>query len=202
MGLQIGITPDGSRKWARKNRLSYSESYFNGAVIAGNLVKHSLGRGDISRIVFYGLSAENVRERKLEEVGAVIIGLNYGLILFSQIKGISVSCFGDESFERASNLFKLSSFQVDPKMNVDLLVNYSPDWDFKTRPIRTSRIPTLDLVIRTEPEARRLSGFLPLQSANAQLYFPTCFWPEFTLEKFDKIIEDFKAKHIGRIPHK
>jgi undecaprenyl diphosphate synthase len=57
----------------------------------------------------------------------------------------------------------------------------------------TAGLPPVDLIIRTGGE-QRLSGYLPWQSAYAELYFTNKFLPEFTVEEFEKAIIDFSSR--------
>jgi len=40
----------------------------------------------------------------------------------------------------------------------------------------------------------RLSNFLPLQEAYAELYFPKIYWPDFDKKQFDLALEEFKKR--------
>ena len=191
--LQIGIIPDGNRKWARKSGLSLPESYIHGAKIAEQLINHSLERGDVGRIVFYALAKSNLELRTQEEVDAILRGIKTGIDLFKKIEGVSVCSLGDNTCRKVKEFFNIKQNNDSTKLPVNLLINYSPQWDLETQPIRTNIIPPLDLIIR--PREYRLSGFLPVQSSNAQLYFPNCYWAEFDSSQFDKIVSDFKAHH-------
>ncbi|MCX8158653.1 MAG: undecaprenyl diphosphate synthase family protein, partial [Candidatus Diapherotrites archaeon] len=56
-----------------------------------------------------------------------------------------------------------------------------------------------DLLIRTSG-TKRLSGFLPYQSAYSEIYFSDKLWPEFTEKDFDIAIEDYyqRKRNFGR----
>lgn len=58
----------------------------------------------------------------------------------------------------------------------------------------TAEVPDVDLLIRTSGELR-LSNFLLLQSAYAELYFTPTLWPDFTAEEFRRAIDDFGRRH-------
>ncbi len=51
----------------------------------------------------------------------------------------------------------------------------------------------VDLVIRTSGE-RRLSNFLPLQTAYAELYFTDVYWPDFSDEEYLRALADFAGR--------
>lgn len=50
-----------------------------------------------------------------------------------------------------------------------------------------------DLIVRTSGE-RRTSNFLPWQATYSEWAFPKCFWPEFSKEDFDQILDDYKNR--------
>jgi len=54
-------------------------------------------------------------------------------------------------------------------------------------------VPPIDLVIRTGG-MRRLSGFFPLQTTYAELYFTDLLWPEFSREELKKALEWYEAQ--------
>lgn len=54
----------------------------------------------------------------------------------------------------------------------------------------TAGLPPVDLIIRTGGE-QRLSGYLPWQSAYAELFFTPKYLPEFGPEEFEKAVLDF-----------
>jgi undecaprenyl diphosphate synthase len=51
-------------------------------------------------------------------------------------------------------------------------------------------MPDPDLIIRTSGEFR-LSNFLLLQSAYAEIVFSTVFWPDFTKEQLELALTEF-----------
>ncbi len=57
----------------------------------------------------------------------------------------------------------------------------------------THDMPDPDLVIRTSGECR-LSNFLMLQSAYAEIYISNLLWPEFDADEFKKALEDFAGR--------
>jgi len=57
----------------------------------------------------------------------------------------------------------------------------------------SNSVPDLDLVIRTSGE-ERLSGFMPLQSSYAELYFSDKLWPDFTKKDLRKALLDYSKR--------
>lgn len=73
-------------------------------------------------------------------------------------------------------------------INVDNL-----DYSFFSRYLYTQDLPDPDLIIRTSGE-HRLSNFLLLQSAYAEIYFTPVLWPDFGEEDFYSALTDYAAR--------
>jgi len=57
----------------------------------------------------------------------------------------------------------------------------------------TCGLPDVDLLIRTGGE-KRLSNFMLWQSAYTELYFSPLFWPDFSEEEIQKILNDYSTR--------
>ena len=55
-------------------------------------------------------------------------------------------------------------------------------------------LPDVDLLIRTSGELR-LSNFMMYQASYAEFYFPKVYFPDFTVEEFDKAIIEFNKRN-------
>jgi undecaprenyl diphosphate synthase len=81
-------------------------------------------------------------------------------------------------------------------IKVNLLVNYHWEWDLagiKAGRIRSWEVPRLDLIARWGG-GRRLSGFLPAQSAFADFYVIDDYWPDFSPEHLDRALTWFREQ--------
>ena len=67
------------------------------------------------------------------------------------------------------------------------------DWERFSGYLDTSELPDPDLLIRTSGESR-LSNFLLLQSAYAEMIFSPVYWPDFSREHFIQAIECFRQR--------
>ncbi|MDR0742652.1 MAG: di-trans,poly-cis-decaprenylcistransferase [Puniceicoccales bacterium] len=76
-------------------------------------------------------------------------------------------------------------------------------WEDFEQYLYTKDLPDPDLIIRTSGE-QRLSNFLLLQSAYAELYFTKTHWPDFNEEEFLLAIEDYgtRERRMGKINDK
>jgi undecaprenyl diphosphate synthase len=69
----------------------------------------------------------------------------------------------------------------------------SCNWTQFSRYLDTADIPDPDLLIRTSGETR-LSNFLLLQCAYAEMFFSPVLWPDFSREHFLEAIESFRGR--------
>ncbi|MGW7366969.1 polyprenyl diphosphate synthase [Streptomyces sp. NPDC054841] len=65
------------------------------------------------------------------------------------------------------------------------------------RHLYTSGQPDPDLVIRTSG-AQRLSGFMPWQGFQSELYFCSALWPDLTRDDFDAALESYRLRSRTR----
>ncbi|MGA2053033.1 MAG: isoprenyl transferase [Opitutales bacterium] len=69
----------------------------------------------------------------------------------------------------------------------------SLDWPRFASYLYTADLPDPDLIIRTSGESR-LSNFLLLQAAYAEMYFSPVYWPEFARAHLVEAIESYKRR--------
>jgi len=67
------------------------------------------------------------------------------------------------------------------------------DWPTFSSHLYTHGLPDPDLIIRTSGE-HRLSNFLLLQGAYAEIYFTELCWPEFQKADFQNAIRDYQGR--------
>ncbi len=67
------------------------------------------------------------------------------------------------------------------------------DEDALFQSLYTAGLPQLDLLIRTGGE-KRLSNFMLLQAAYAELYFTEVYWPDFSEKKYIEALKEFQRR--------
>ena len=72
----------------------------------------------------------------------------------------------------------------------DLEINENTIYEY----LYTKDFPKVDLLIRPGGE-KRLSNYLLLESAYAELYFMDKYWPDFNEDDLDKAIEDYNHRN-------
>lgn len=195
----VGLIPDGNRRWAEARGLPRSRGYAEGIEPGLRLLDVCRGLG-IQEVSVYGFTKENVH-RPADQVNA----FRRACSEFAQRvvgAGAAFRVLGDtRSAMFPAALVPYAAKRSDGDVRVNLLVNYSWQWDLlATRagsteghhPAGTSDvrsllasgdIPRVDLVVRWGGR-RRLSGFLPVQCAYADLHVIDTLWPDSTPEEF------------------
>jgi len=69
----------------------------------------------------------------------------------------------------------------------------SLDWEKLSGFLDTKDIPDPDLIIRTSGE-HRLSNFLLLQGAYAEIYVTQTYWPDFNEAAFQQALDSYYAR--------
>ena len=86
-------------------------------------------------------------------------------------------------------------------MKINFLINYSWQWDLGLQQggigpaLKTRDISRVDLIIRWGGR-RRLSGFLPVQSAYADFYIVDDLWPDFKETHVKEALEWYDRQDI------
>jgi len=204
----VGVVPDGNRRYARKAGISKRDGYrlgVEGALAVVGWCGEEGGR--LGSAV--GASHDNFVRRPTDEQQC----LDEALVRFCEgvvaLPGTALHVFGDAAavsdglpgrarlmeFERAPRI-------ADAALTVHVGANDSSESEV-TALLRAARthgvdrvaeapgdfllsagVPAVDLVVRTGGQ-QRLSGFLPFQSAYAELWFTATLWPEFRRDELD-----------------
>jgi len=186
----IGIIPDGNRRWAEQRGLPRSAGYAAGIDPGVRLLPLARRLG-IEEVSAYGFTKENVR-RPSDQVAAFqaacvefahrMLEAGAGLLVVGDTKS--------PAFPAALRRFAQVRSQGTPRLN--LLVNYGWRWDLTAgmrqreqsgsrrdplRALGSHQVSRIDLVIRWGGR-RRLSGFLPVQCAYADIVVVDTLWPD------------------------
>ena len=210
--IHVGIVPDGNRRWARRNGVSLLEAYLRGYRNVKMLSKELYNRS-VRVVSVYGVSAENCEKRSPEEkkiIEKVAIHALRDLRSdeFVRTRDIAVRVLGWPSrlSEAVATEAEITTRELDRGRGglFVLLICYSGraeiEWYSARGMIPPSLLlPPVDLVIRTGG-VRRLSGFLPVASDYAELYFSDKLWPDFGLQDIEKALSWFsmQKRNFGR----
>lgn len=220
----VAIIMDGNGRWAEKRGLKRSMGHKEGAVTLERLALHAKRMG-IKFLSVYAFSTDNFKRSKeevdflmnllveyftkkmktliKEGVKVVISGARTGLrddvldaIDSIQEKtkdnkeatlNICLNYGGQEEIIRAAERYHedlVSGKETVGKMNRDDFYKYMDNGDF----------PPIDIMIRTGGE-KRLSNFMLYQLMYAELYFLDTYFPDFSNEEFDSVIDNFYGRN-------
>jgi len=220
----IGLIMDGNRRWAHGRGLPIIEGYKAGSEKLFECIQFFLEK-NIPIISIYALTIDNFTKRNKNELDSFI---EYALTALDSReewfceKKIRVIVIGTLSLLEKS-LAKRVERLVEKTKNNDKMILYvlflysylndiaaitSTKNSYSTNEVISSQkimselqsreIPALDLVIRTG-NVRRLSGFLPIQSAYAEILFIPYLWPDVTRDTLEDAIDYIKTvkKNFG-----
>ena len=197
----IGIIPDGNRRWAEARGLDRAEGYGWGIDPGFRLldVARKLGVEEVS---VYGFTKENVRRAPTQVAAFCAACTEVARRLVAE--GAAVLAVGDADSAVFPDALRPLARQRSPgDIRINLLVNYGWKWDLfgsaRRRPrgagasarsaegsasrLGSSHVSRIDLVIRWGGR-RRLSGFLPVQCAYADIYVIDTLWPDMHVDEF------------------
>jgi undecaprenyl diphosphate synthase len=205
----LGLIPDGSRRWAKKENKSYLEAYIQAMDLLYSFIDYSFSKNIPIQSV-YALSKENLK-RSTSDLEAVFKAEIY---FFSELIPkltekwkCQVSHAGDSSIlplEYKGALEKTCRASKDNLHNsgkkLYILAGYSP-WDEIKVALQADKSSEkmrdnfwvqedVDLIIRTG-YGKLISNFLPLQSSYAELAFIPKLFNDMTIADLRETIEGY-----------
>jgi len=212
----IAIIMDGNRRWARERGLASIEGHRKVAEeTLEPLIEHAALRG-VKYMTFWAFSTENWNRSETEITGILSIFRHVINKQWQRLhdKGVRIQVIGDTSRFPEDIQSSLRNVVEQTKNNTKITTVFALNYggrDELLRAINTLRgseiitakildghldtagIPDPEFVIRTGGE-QRLSGFLLWQIEYAELAFPSWYMPDFTPEKLDELLEEYKKR--------
>ncbi len=219
----IAIIMDGNGRWGRKKGKSRNFGHLNGIKVIEKIVKESL-KIKIPTLTFYTFSTENWKRPK-KEISFLfrLIDHYFNKEISNLIKNnIRINIIGNTKTLPKKVRFRLLESMRRTKKCKKILVNLAINYGSKDEIIKaaqmtkvknkkitvknfednlyTKGISNPDILIRTGGK-KRLSNFLLWQLAYSELYFIDKLWPDFNINDYRKIIENFKRvkRNFGNI---
>ncbi|MEX0939711.1 MAG: undecaprenyl diphosphate synthase family protein [Pirellulales bacterium] len=208
----IGVIPDGNRRWAEAHGLPKHVGYAYGLAPALELMESCAELG-ISEMTFYGFTHDNTKRATVQRKAfqqACIEAVHR----LSRLD-VELLVVGDTD----SRMFpsELTEFTRRRRfgrggMKVNLLVNYSWQWDLnqalsshngrrlsvndrQLMGLGSEDVSRIDLVIRWGGR-RRLSGFLPIQTVYADLCVIEALWPDYERQHLETAMEWYQVQDV------
>ncbi|MCH7828569.1 di-trans,poly-cis-decaprenylcistransferase [Patescibacteria group bacterium] len=220
----IVLFPDGNRRWARERGMDALEGHRVGYEKAVQLVDWCQERGVKALTMFgFSTENWNRTEREVTYLMRLLeTGLVQQLKKYvgekAKERGVKIRIIGQkerlpESLQKVIAKVEETTKDND-KFFVTLAISYGGRWDIVSAVqkmlkegispeqvteelfsnyLSTAGLPDPDLVIRAGGE-QRFSNFLLWQSAYAELYFCSKYWPDFTEEDFNEAIQEYQRR--------
>ena len=217
----IAIIMDGNGRWAKAQGKPRSYGHLKGAENIRNIAIKASELG-VKVLTLYAFSTENWKrpadevsylmnlpkvffEKYLEELMANDIRVQ----MIGRKEGLpkETADILDRAIEKtASNQSMTLVFAVNyggRSEIVDAINKYVSEKGDSEQPVTeeqfskylyTAEDPELDLLIRTSLDYR-ISNFLLWQLSYAELYFIDKYWPEFSPQDLEQIVNDFRGRH-------
>ena len=221
----IAIIMDGNGRWAKKNNLQIKEGHARGVSALKEIVKESVNQ-NIESLTVYAFSTENWKRPK-SEVKAInnliVNSINNELDELIE-QNVKVRFFGDYSNFGKKTYEKIKfaeekSFSNKPKLRLNVALGYGGKMDIINIAREVSRLKikasdindhtinelsqvpesSIDLLIRTGGDTR-ISNFLLYQIAYSEIMFTNEYWPDFSKQKYQELINKFKkvSRRFGK----
>lgn len=188
----VGLIPDGNRRWATMQGLLPQPGYQEG-VVCGLKMRDDCLDHSIEEVSLQGFTMDN-NKRPKEQRAAFSLACEL-FVEAAMSRDINLRVIGDESsacFPPGLRRYAKSR-QGNSRLKVNMLVNYGWNWDLQTAlcAARESDVSRIDLLVRWGG-ARRLSGFLPVQTVYSDFYVVDDLWPDDQLPQFQAALDWYR----------
>lgn len=210
----VAIIMDGNGRWAKFKGLPRAYGHKRGLDVAENIIDASCKRG-IKYLSLYVFSTENWKRPRNEVESLFALAEKY-LNRFEKFcrDKIKVVVSGEREGLPNTLIDKIEYIQKQTcnfdGICVNLCINYGGRTEIAkaaslaatqgaiteesiARNLYSPSLPDPDLIIRTGGH-KRLSNFLLFQSAYAELYFSDTFWPDFSSDEYNAILDEYLAR--------
>ena len=216
----VALIMDGNGRWARSRKMPRLFGHRNGVENVRAVVNAAKEVG-VPYITLYAFSTENQNRPKDEKSGLMKLLEEFLKKEFRSMMedGIRLRAIGDLSglpdFARKIVEDTIDETRENDRWNLTLALNYGsrqevlhaiskygqdnpasdhiPTWEEFSPYLQTSDLPDPDLIIRTSGEFR-LSNFLLLQAAYAEIFVSPLHWPDFGRDAFIKALANYAQR--------
>jgi undecaprenyl diphosphate synthase len=216
----VAIIMDGNGRWARSRGKPRLFGHRNGVENVRTVVNTAFKIG-VPYLTLYAFSTENQNRPGEEKSGLMRLLEEFLKRELKTLMGDSIRlrAIGDldglPDFARNAVKHTIEKTKGNEKWNLTLALNYGSrqevlraiqafasddrdpdielDWSTFSRYLETKDLPDPDLIIRTSGEFR-LSNFLLLQAAYAEIFVSPLHWPDFGQDAFVDALKDYTRR--------
>lgn len=213
----VAIIVDGNGRWAKERGKIRSEGHLAGAKNLEKIIFHVADTTDIKVLSLYVFSTENFK-RDVKEVDYLmnlfIQGFKNDFYYFNK-ENIKVVFSGRKNNLNKAVLGAMQKMTEKTKNNTKGILNICLNYGGRAEIIDAANkivkegikevneeiftkylyqnMPDVDLLIRTSGELR-ISNFMLWQLSYAEMYFPTCNFPDFNEQEYDKALIEYTKR--------
>lgn len=219
----IAFIMDGNRRWAKQHGLPIAAGHNKGAETLAKIAKAAKKLG-IRYMTVYAFSTENWQRSKEEvdalmnllrhylDSGIKELQDNNARIIFIGERDMLSDDIREKMVDIESKTVKnddvtlcvalsyggrqeiiSAARRIAEKVKTGKLLSEEIGIECFSSHLYTNGIPDPDLIVRTSGE-KRVSNFLPWQSAYSEFYFSDTLWPDFSESELKMIIDDYTAR--------
>ena len=216
----IGIIMDGNRRWAKEHHLPAIAGHSRGAEVLKKISKYC-NKINLKYLTVYAFSTENWSRSTVEVNALMMLFRKYIKDFMTEFENenMKIRFIGDLSAFSEDIVEGIEMVQNQTKNRTGLNLNIAMNYGGKNEIVNAAKSlckkvklnevkiedineeifenelytksqPNVDLMIRTADE-KRLSNFMLWQCAYSEFFFTDVFWPDFSSDLLDDIINDF-----------
>ena len=220
----VGIIMDGNGRWASARSLPRALGHRAGTERLRGIIRLSSDLG-ISALSIYAFSTENWKRprREIDTLFGIFMEFFESEVDELHENGVRIAAMGDinglPQNVREACLAAMEKTRNNAGLKLNVALNYGSraelaraarllatdaaegritpeaiDVDEFSRRMWVNDSPEIDLLIRTGGE-KRLSNFMLLQCAYAELEFLDDFWPDFSDERYIEALRDYAGRN-------
>lgn len=200
--FHVAVIPDGNGRWAAARRLPRTVGHRAGARAVRRIVEAAPSLG-IDTLTLYAFSSDNWQRPAPEVSGLMRLLETY---LRSETarcidEGVRVRVIGRRDRLAPALVGAIEAAEAATSGGGALDLNVAVDYSSRHAIATGERLSDVDLLVRTGGE-QRLSDFLLVESAYAELYFTPRLWPDFGPDDLAAAVAAFHARdrRFGRVP--
>lgn len=219
----LAIIMDGNRRWAKENGVSVKDGHKAGAEKLSEFVKWCI-EFNIKYLTVYAFSTENWKRDKEEVDDIMSLLNNYLSAKKDEFydSGVKVKMIGVEDNINIDTLKKIKDIEEYTKNNNKIQLNIAFNYGGRREILDATKkivsevksgkisiedideelfkenlyygnIPDPDLMIRPGGDYR-ISNYLLWEMAYSEFYFTKTYWPDFSKELLEEIINNFNTR--------
>lgn len=227
----IAVIMDGNGRWAKKRFLPRSAGHRAGVSATRSIVENCVHQGVEALTVFAFSSENwNRPKKEVDALMAIFISSLKSEVTKLKAQNVCVKFIGDNTSFSDELQSVISETEIQTANNTGLILtiaaNYGGRWDITkacklvaekvssgilsvddvdeslmSEEMCLSRLPEIDLLIRTGGESR-VSNFTLWQLAYTELYFTEILWPDFNAASLQDAISWYgkRQRRFGKTP--